>query len=526
MNSPLAEQIGARLEALHRHDAAALLRQGLVGLERETLRVSPQGGIARTPHPTALGSAMTHPWITTDYSEALLELITPPFGDRQRVLDFLSDLHIFVSEHLQDEFLWAASMPCILTGEAGIPIAQYGASNAGRMKHLYRVGLGYRYGKVMQVIAGVHFNFSVPLEYWSRVAAMTGRDSAKREVRDAGYMGLIRNLQRWGWLILYLFGASPAVCKSFFAGRTPHLPRFDETTLYEPYATSLRMGDIGYQNRREEGLGVKAEYDDLGSYVRSLTRAITTPAKAWESIGVKVDGEYRQLNANILQIENEYYSTIRPKALLDWLEKPVQGLTRRGIDYVELRALDIDPYHPFGIDIATIRFLEMFALLCLLTDSAPIGVAERTMIDYNLLTVSHQGRSPGLQLRSPAGARPLRIWGLELLRAMEPVAALLDGDGMGLYRDVLGQQRDKLMEPELTPSARALAEMRDRGEGFYAWANRLSQQHRRTTREIRLDPVRRQELVRMSEQSLVRQREIEAADTQDFDSFLAEQTRI
>jgi glutamate--cysteine ligase len=393
------------------------------------------------------------------------------------------------------------------------------------MKHLYRVGLGHRYGKVMQVIAGVHFNYSVPPALWPVMMALEGH-ADERAARDAGYMGLIRNLQRWVWLVVYLFGVSPAVCKSFFAGKGTNLPRFDETTLYEPFATSLRMGDIGYQNRREEGLGVKANYDDLPAYIASLTKAITTPASAWEEIGVKVDGEYRQLNANLLQIENEYYSTIRPKTPLEWLEKPVSGLARDGIRYVELRALDIDPYDPLGIDHDALLFLEVMMLACLLAPSPRISAEERGMIDYNLLTVAHQGRSPGIQLRTAEGGRPLRIWGLDLLAVMRPIAALLDGEGSHAYQQALARQRDKLMEPELTPSARALREMRDNGEGFYAWANRLSQQHRRTLREYSLSPGHRAELVALAEESHRRQREIEAADAEDFDSFLTAQAKV
>jgi glutamate--cysteine ligase len=137
------------------------LRKLWVGLEKESLRVAVDGGISDASHPLALGSALTHPYITTDYSETLLEFITPPCASLTGALDFLADIQTYVQRHMDRELLWATSMPCLLKGEQQIPIATYGCSNAGRMKHLYRVGLGYRYGKVMQVIAGVHFNFSL-----------------------------------------------------------------------------------------------------------------------------------------------------------------------------------------------------------------------------------------------------------------------------------------------------------------------------------------------------------------------------
>ncbi|MCG8426389.1 MAG: glutamate--cysteine ligase, partial [Chromatiales bacterium] len=217
----------------------------LTGVEKECLRVSPDGSIAPSPHPQSLGSALTHPYITTDYSEALIEFITPPFVDSADALSFLCDTQKFVYQNLGPETLWATSMPCVLEGGANIPLAQYGSSNAGTMKTVYRRGLGHRYGRVMQVIAGVHFNFSFNTALWPIYQELLGDQQPSRAFIDASYMGLTRNLQRYGWLIPYLFGASPAVCKSFLAGKPTRLESFDESTYYEPYATSLRMGDIG-----------------------------------------------------------------------------------------------------------------------------------------------------------------------------------------------------------------------------------------------------------------------------------------
>jgi glutamate--cysteine ligase len=307
----LLDTVYARLTRLSGEADARLLHQGLFGLEKESLRVSVNGGIASTEHPAALGSALFHPAITTDYSEALIEFITPPMGSVVAALDYLADLQAYVYRRLDQEVLWATSMPCVLSGDQKIPIAHYGTSNAGRMKHVYRVGLGHRYGRVMQVIAGVHFNWSLAEELWPAFRLIEGRVCGLRDFRDQRYMAQIRNLQRYGWLIPYLFGASPAVCKSFFLGQSTTLPAFDETTYYEPYATSLRMGDIGYQNSREEGLGIKACYDDVHQYADSLLDATMRPAKAWEALGVRDGDDYRQLNANILQIENEYYSTVQ-----------------------------------------------------------------------------------------------------------------------------------------------------------------------------------------------------------------------
>jgi len=509
------------MDALVAQGAAATLADGLVGLEKECLRVAPDGTLSQQSHPAALGSPLTHPWITTDYSEALLELITPPFVASSDALAFLDDLQTYVYRRLGDEILWSTSMPCVVAGESGIPIARYGNSNAGRMKHVYRVGLGYRYGRVMQVIAGTHFNYSLPDALWPVLQAIDGEDGEARAYRDAAYMGMMRNLQRFGWLVPYLFGASPAVCKSFFGGRATDLPVFDESTHFAPYATSLRMSDIGYQNQKEEHVGVKACCDSLDGYTRTLTHAIETPAPLWEAIGVKVDGDWRQLNANILQIENEYYSTIRPKQILDGLEKPVLALARRGIRYVELRSPDVNAFHPLGIDEQQLAFLESLMLFSVLCASPKIGVDEARQIDHNLQRTAFQGRLPGLRLLDGGKEVPLRVWAGEILSAMAPLCVVLDETTGGTrYCSALAAQRDKVEDPALTPSARMLAEMRNNGEGFHDFAWRQSREHQTYFATRSLNEARVGDWDREAGESIERQKRLETEDSQSFDDFL------
>jgi glutamate--cysteine ligase len=521
--TPLLDSVQERLSRLSGDADIRLLHASSFGLEKESLRVAARGGIAMTPHPRALGSALAHPDVTTDYSEALMEFITPPLGTVGTALDYLADLQAYVYSKLDDEILWATSMPCVLAGDHNIPVAQYGDSNAGRMKHIYRVGLGHRYGRVMQVIAGVHYNWSLNEGLWPALRKIDGRVCALRDYRDDRYMGQIRNLQRYGWLIPYLFGASPAVCKSFFVGKATDLPSFDETTYYAPHATSLRMGDIGYQNSREEGLGVKACYDSVECYADSLLRATMTPADAWEAIGVRDGNGYRQLNANVLQIENEYYSTVRPKQVLDRFEKPSLALKRRGIRYVELRSLDVNAYHPLGLDETQGRFLEIFVLFCLLADSPLIDPGERREIDRNLLDVAHRGRERGLMLQHRGVRLPMRAWALEILESMLPVCEVLDAiEGGAWFEDAVDEQLNKVRAPELTPSAKMLDEMRDRGEGFYQFARRLSQQHKRYFTERELASEKVAEFDARAAESLAEQERLEAEPQADFEHFLAD----
>src|SRR5690606_28083112 len=171
------------------------------------------------------------------------------------------------------------------------------------------------------------------------------------------------------WVILYLFGNSPALCASFMQGREHSLSELTPGTLYEPYATSLRMSDLGYRNKSQAGLYISV--NSLEEYVRDLAAAVSTPHPEYQKIGVQVGGEYRQLNANVLQIENEYYSYIRPKRTTRTGEKPTSALRRAGVEYVEFRALDVSAYDPVGVNQNKLRFLEAFAALCILKPSDP-----------------------------------------------------------------------------------------------------------------------------------------------------------
>lgn len=494
----------------------------LLGLEREALRVAPDGYISQVTHPAALGSALTHPYITTDYSEALLEFITPPLPTALEALNFLDDIHRFVYRHIGDELLWAASMPCILDGEHSIPIAEYGRSNLGFMKHVYRRGLAWRYGRIMQVIAGIHFNFSLPDTFWEAFQEQEKDRRPLQVFRSEAYFGLIRNLQRFGWLILYLFGASPAVCKSFLDGKKTTLAEFDAHTCYNPYATSLRMSNIGYTNSAEKKSGVNVCYNSLAEYIVSLTQATVTPWPPYQDIGIKVDGEYRQLNTNILQIENEYYTSMRPKQPPRGNEKPTLALQRGGVRYVELRSVDINPLDPLGVNESQLHFLEAFLLFCLLSESLPLDAEERRMIDENQMITALEGRNPAVSLyRRHAPALPLRDWASEILRLMQPICQVLDsGEVNQPYERSLAQQQEHLANPDQTPSARMVAEMRASGENFFRCARRLSENHRRFFETQPLSEERVRFFDEAAQQSLRAQQGIEAADTLGFDAFL------
>ena len=508
-----------RLSALVNSGEPQILQGGRKGVEKESLRVLPHGRLALTPHPPPFGSALTNEHITTDYSEALIELVTPAFTHSWELLQYLLDLHQFVYRHLGDELLWATSMPCAIERDEDIPLAQYGSSHVGRMKTVYRNGLGLRYGRMMQAISGVHFNYSFPPPFWEAYGAARGARAHGAQFISACYFELLRNYRRHGWLVLYLFGVSPVVCKSFLRGRELQLADFGRGTAFEPHATSLRMSDVGYRNRNQAGLAVSV--NSLDEYVRDLQRAISTPYPPYEALGVKVNGEYTQLNANILQIENEYYSYIRPKRVARSGERPTKALRRAGVEYVEVRALDVSAYDPVGVNQNKLRFLEAFLALCLMKDSAPIGDSEQAALDENHLTVARRGREPGLALWREGDSVPLRQWARELLDSMAGICEILDrGDAARPYSQALAAQVAKVEDIALTPAARLMAELAG-GESFFDLGLRMSAAHKAYFLDLYPPNAERlREFAQEAGESVAAQRAIEAGDRGTFEEYL------
>jgi glutamate--cysteine ligase len=520
----VSNQLTRRLALLDDDAHRSLLSQGLRGIERETLRIHGDGRLARTPHPVKLGSALTHPQITTDYAEALLEFITPAEHDIGLALNHLDAIHRFAYSRLGDEMLWSASMPGELPAEEDIEIAWYGESNLGMLKHVYRRGLALRYGKAMQCIAGIHYNYSLPEKLWHLLQVNEGiPEERRRPLRDfqsESYIATIRNFRRYSWLLMYLFGASPVLAKSFLRGREHSLETLSHDTLYLPYATSLRMSDLGYQNDAQAGL--RPHENSLESYVTSLMDAVNRPYEPYAQIGTKKNGEWIQLSTNVLQIENEYYSTIRPKRVIRTGERPVQALCNRGVQYIEVRCMDIDPFDPVGISLETGRFLDAFLLFCALEESPAISALEGQVHARNFARTVKEGRLPGLTLTRGIDEVPLKEWALEMIERIRPVARLLDeqhNEG-AVHEASLAVQKAKIEDPSRTPSARVLEEVREIGSAS-EFGLRQSMLHAAYFRESPLMPAEEALFEEMAAASLAEQAVIEETDTGSFDDFVA-----
>lgn len=492
------------------------------GIEKEGLRVLPNAHISQRRHQKALGSPLTHSSITTDYSEALLEFITPVSDNAESVLQYLQDVHSFVANEIDDEIIWPASMPCIIEDELDVPIAEYGSSNIGQLKHIYRHGLWHRYGRKMQCIAGVHYNFSVDDSIWKALAEAQSAESNKDFVSQ-GYFSLIRNFRRFSWLLFYLFGASPALDKSFVDGKNHNLESLDDDTLYSPYATSLRMSDLGYQNNAQDGLFVC--FNGLPTYTATLKQAMGQSMPAYENIGIEENGQYKQLNTNLLQIENEYYSDVRPKRNSISGEKPLTSLNEYGVEYIEVRCLDLNPFEPLGVSLEQVRFMDLFLSYCLFAPSPKLSYDECDEVARNQKQVVVNGRDPEFTLERLGERVLLTDWAVELLAAMQPLAELMDTKaGQSYYQDALAEMQKRVQNPELTPSASILRELKKEEKSFADFAFHLGKKHAEYF-DAQRNALNLQQWQSLSEQSLNEQARMESESEPDFATFLAEYSK-
>ena len=492
-----------RLNTITADRLAGMLR----GVEKESLRTLPDGKLALTPHPRELGSPLTHPNITTDFSESQVELVTGAHASADACLDELTRIHQEVYRVLArhgDEMLWVASMPCGLPTDETIPLGRYGNSNVGRAKSVYRMGLGHRYGRRMQTISGIHYNWSLP------------------DLSNAEYFGLIRNFRRNAFLLLYLFGASPAVCASFVDGREHELELLTGRTMYRPHATSLRMGRLGYQSDAQASLAVS--YNGLEGYAASLHEALTKPYGPYEAIGLRnLGGDYNQLDTSLLQIENEFYGTIRPKRVIAAGERPLHALRQRGVQYVEVRLMDLNPFLDVGIDAETMRFLDLFLLHALLSDSPPDTPDEIAALKHNQHLTAERGREPGLRLERNGAEVLLVDWAAEVLAELAPIAQHLDAiKGGTAYAQALAMAQERMANPATLPSAQVLQGIAAvEVPSFVGFVRERSQAAREALMALPYPVGEQARFAALAEESVEAQKAIEAADEIPFEQYRA-----
>ncbi len=485
------------------------------GVERESLRVSSTFEVTNSDHPKALGSKLTHPFITTDYSESLLEYITGVFSKSDDLIDNLSMMHDFTYQKLEnDEYIWPWSMPAKVTmKDSDIRVAHYGSSNTGRLKELYRIGLGHRYGKSMQSIAGVHYNFSFTDEFWSEYAKDFDATLSLQEIKNQGYFKLIRNYRRFSGLLMYLFGATPVVHESFLKNKKHTLEKLGFETWGKKYATSLRMGGLGYTSSAQDEIGIC--YNALETYIKTLEAARLKSYPPYEKIGLKDENGYKQLNTNLLQIDNEFYSRVRPKNIAKSGQSALQALHERGIEYVEVRLLDVNPFSPTGIEKEAMRFLHVFLLFCLCEDSPKITGKECQEIDENFSLIVNEGRDPNLRLMVDEKEVSKDDFFQNIMIKMKPYVELLDkAFETDKYKKAFDFQSDKLEDIEKLPSQKIMSMFNEKSSIIDAIST--------LAKTYKSDGMKRgydSSWDAIAKESLLEQKQLEE-DTEDFDVFL------
>lgn len=504
------------IDKVFNSDAKDILAFGRFGIEKESLRVY-QSKISRRKHQESMGSPLCHRYITTDFSEAQLELITPPLIDKKTGLNFLENIHHFVSCKMEDEIIWPFSMPPYVQSDKEIPIASYGSSNLALFKTAYRNGLSHRYGRVMQAISGIHFNYSLPEKIWKSSLFAQGKSDSQK-LKAATYFRTLRNLHRMNWLILYLFGASPSATKNFLSNRHTGFQKLDKYTYYLPYATSLRMSDLGYQNINQSNLEISL--NSLQEYTFDLKQATETRSKNFQKIDKENTEDYPQINSNILQVEDEYYAVSRPKSSIVSNQRLTTKLNDTGVDYIELRSLDLNPFQRIGIDLDAVHFLEIFLIYCTLHPSPPIKNGEIEEIKQNDLLVATKGREPGLSLSKNQIKISLKNWANQILDEMMSIAGFLDNKTTN-FTSIIQKFSTQIMDPEQTLSAMLLNKILTENLSVHELGRTIGEDYK--NHYIGLETSKNSEwslLEKESVDSKKRQVELEQTDDQSFGCFV------
>ncbi len=493
-----------------------VLKISKIGIEKESLRVL-NSRISNKPHDSDLfGSPLLNKFITTDFSESLMELITPPSSETNKTLNFLDSLHQNVSKKISSEVLWPLSMPPYINSDIDIPIAYYGNSDSAYFKRVYRNGLSNRYGRQMQAIAGIHFNYS--LDDNSLKNLFTQDSEIDFKEKSIVYFNGLRNLMKMNWLLLYLFGASPFVSKSLVAEKKSNFEKLNEKTLFMPYATSLRMSDIGYQNIKQKNLNIS--FNGLDEYIKDLKEATETPSKIFAEIN---DGEglnYSQINSNILQIEDEYYSTARPKSSVLSNERMINKLCKYGVNYLELRSIDLNPFQASGINLETVRFLEIFILYCLVTSSPKISKSVMSEISNNDLLVSREGRKPGLKLSKNKKSITLEDWANQILDEMLELVSKIGSD-QKVFVDAILNSKAQILEKDLTLSSQVFHKVRDRDLSYEEFGMFLGGLHKEAYSKSSLIDQHNEKLIEKEiANSNEEEKKLERYTKKSFDGYL------
>ncbi|QNU68651.1 glutamate--cysteine ligase [Ruminiclostridium herbifermentans] len=474
------------LDIISKTDSKLLLK-GKWGIERESQRVTENGCLALTEHPAAFGNKISNSEITTDFSESQIELITPPFPSVEEAYNYLKILTLKVNNELKNEYLWPLSMPPKLPSEELIPIAKFDDTPEGKEKEIYRLGLAHRYGKKMQLISGIHFNLSFSEELFDVLYKYFGNIEDRIKFTDKVYFTMARNFLRYRWLLIYLFGASPNSHHTFNSVINNEIKSLKKCypeccnyiDNYKKYAVSLRVSRLGYSNDEQNKFGVS--YNDKYEYLQSIRTMLSTKSEKYSKIGIIKEGKQIQLNDNILQKENEFYSPIRLKQATEKGESQLDAIEKRGVSYAEVRIIDINPFESIGISLEQLHFLQVFILFCLFESNEFINQKELDLINKNHNLVAISGRRTKLQLyQYTDGQVLLEDWGQIIFNKLFQLAEVLDAAvDSNKYMACVITQSQKLKDKSLLPSNKIVNEIKAMGESYISFGIRKALEYKK-----------------------------------------------
>lgn len=424
------------------------------GIERETHRIRGDGSPSREKHPASL----PQPSFTMDFAESMLELVTRPRPSIVEVLGELDALTRTASRNIGSDLLWPFSMPPALPPEGEIRLAHPGTGEAGRSAERYRNGLALRYGVARQMICGVHVNVSLDpalLAYLAAFAPLSGEEEKERSIRDAYYLRLVRNLVDELDALVFFFGASPLQ---------------DETaaTLTAP-AISIRNSPLGYARGEYRPF---FDLDSIAAHAAGIRRGLKTESATFRRLGLERDGKTIQLNGKVFQKEKEFYAPIRFRSIPFPGETSLTALERRGVEYLELRFFDVDPFSPSGVSPDALRLLQLLLLDGLSRVSAP-----RSTSEWKERLENADEAALGDPFALTADDRLAKAASTRL-DVLQPFAEELDGTvGEREYGRVLASYRSRVADPRNATSAKLYSEYKASGTTWTAFGSRIAERN-------------------------------------------------
>lgn len=404
--------------------------RGNFGVEREGLRVGVKGELSRNKHPKVFGNKIMNPYITTDFSESQLELITPVFNTSKEVYDFLNALYDIVALEIGDEYIWPESMPCVIPDDREIPIATFCKCKQGEEARAYREELLRKYGGKIQLISGIHYNFSLNDDVLNKLYENSSKKEDFKTFKDNLYLKIVRNYLRYRWLLIYLLGSTGVVHSSYKGECLKKLDNISQGAYSCEGIVSYRNSDCGYGNR----ITLFADYTSTREYVNSVKRFIK-------------DG--------LIQSPKEFYNSVRPKGKNP--NKILDSLLEEGIQYLEYRSIDINPFSKGGISLEDLEFLELFNLYLLFKE-------ESDYKDWQIDGLENQkniARNGGLDIELIRdGEKVSKVqWGLEILNEIRDINHILNlGKG-----ELIDAQIEKIKDYKKTNTYRFIELVKEKG---------------------------------------------------------------